>query len=72
MRVLNRRESLLAVVTDYLGATLGTILHHTILVGSVLVAMKFLVEGAFLLALALILPLLGFLYLIVGDAVLLR
>lgn len=57
---------------SYLTAFMGTVLLRTILVGSVLVSMKFVAEGLFILAASLAVPLLFFLYLSVGDAALFR
>ncbi|WP_435063840.1 hypothetical protein [Halobaculum sp. EA56] len=51
---------------------LGVLLHRTILVGAVLVAMRFLAEGVYQPALALIAVLAVFGYMRVTDAALLE
>lgn len=51
---------------------MGMVLLRTILVGSVLVTMKFAVEGLFIPAAGVAAPLLFFLYLTVSDAALFR
>lgn len=53
-------------------AGLGYLLTRTIVVGSVLVTMKLVWEGAFVLASGLILAIAMFLYLLWADPVLLR
>ncbi|MFC6988986.1 hypothetical protein ACFQJD_10150 [Haloplanus sp. GCM10025708] len=59
-------------MTDYLSALLGALLVRAILVGAVLVAMRFLWAGQYALTAALVLPLLVFLYLVGTDAALLE
>lgn len=55
-------------MADPVNQILGATLHRVILVGAVLVSMKFLSEGAFVPALAITIPLLIFAYLRLGDA----
>ncbi|MFB6124043.1 MAG: hypothetical protein ABEJ78_11380 [Haloferacaceae archaeon] len=59
-------------MADYLSALLGTLLVRVMLVSVVLVALKFFWEGQYVLAVALVLPLFAFLYLVGGDATLLE
>lgn len=53
-------------------ALLGILLYRTIVVGAVLVALKFLSEGLFVLTAGIALPLVVFAYLLLTEARVLR
>ncbi|MFB6167730.1 MAG: hypothetical protein ABEJ43_02665 [Haloferacaceae archaeon] len=57
---------------DTLSALLGTLLSRVIVVGAVLVSVKLLWEGAYVMASGLILAIAMFLYLLSADPFLLR
>lgn len=59
-------------MSGYLGVLLSTLLWRTILVGAVIASLKFAVDGAFVAAFGLLVPLLIFAYLMVTDAAILE
>lgn len=60
------------VVSRYASVLLSTVLSRTILVAAVLVIIKYAHDGMYGLTAALLLPMLVFVYLRVGDAAALR
>lgn len=59
-------------MSQYASVLLSTVLSRTILVAAVLVVFKYAYDGTYVLMAALLLPLLVFGYLTVGDAAAVR
>lgn len=57
---------------DPVNQILGALLYRTILVGAVLLVMKFVVDGVYIPALALVIPLVVFAYIRISDRAVLR
>lgn len=64
-----RPRNVASIVSDYGSVLLSAVLSRTILVGAIVVMMKFAWEGSLLLTTALLVPFLVFVYLSIGDAI---
>ena len=64
-----RRQTVSEGVSNYGSMIMSAVLSRTILVGAIVLVMKFAWEGSLLLTAALLAPLLVFAYLSVGDAI---